>query len=545
MYNGYVYNGKQGKLYNSQGDIDRSGHNFSRNIQDYGQGQAQLHQGQLQGQFQGQFQGQLQGQLQGQMLLGQIPGQHGQLGQQQVQGQMGQQQIQGLMQGQMQGPIQQPHHGQLQQQLQYGQPGQGQLIQNQGILQQGMQNIQQTLNLQPNLQGPQNLQGLQMQGPQILMPQIIQQVPMQLQQNTLPQNVPLQNQHLHQGMIRNLRPNHQGHPQLGQLNQHQITQLSQQLLGQQLSQNQFTQNQLALNQHNQTQLNQLNPNQVNQVNPNHNPNPGILNQNQLNQINLQHLHHPNQLFHRVQTSAPPLPHLSPQQIQDTQLHPIQNAEVIEHFHHPLQLMNLFPQNTSPKQTQHIQMQAIQGRMLDTFSGLQYPEDLLQGQSTQPQYPGKQQQQQEEKPEKARKKKEDDLQIDAKKKRGRPKKLILDPSTNDYIDSSHPSFKQLNKALKESFSASNRFDEAGNPLSPGAAAAAAASGKSRINEQDVTINKLFDQPTYLRSFEDDAVQELLQKKDKRGRPRKFPIEQTGVTIKGIRVNGNSKHKVKKT
>jgi len=49
---------------------------------------------------------------------------------------------------------------------------------------------------------------------------------------------------------------------------------------------------------------------------------------------------------------------------------------------------------------------------------------------------------------------------------------------------------------------------------------------------------------MRTLEDEAVQQLLQKKDRRGRPRKFPIEETGLTIKGIRVNGTVKQRKKK-
>lgn len=118
--------------------------------------------------------------------------------------------------------------------------------------------------------------------------------------------------------------------------------------------------------------------------------------------------------------------------------------------------------------------------------------------------------------------------DSKKKRGRPKKLILDPITNQYIDSTHPNFKYLNKMAKSS----------------------SAPSKPRMSlvpvqsEIDGDITKLYDKPTYLRTLEDDAVQQLLQKKDKRGRPRKFPIEQTGLTIKGIRVNGTAKQRKKK-
>lgn len=116
----------------------------------------------------------------------------------------------------------------------------------------------------------------------------------------------------------------------------------------------------------------------------------------------------------------------------------------------------------------------------------------------------------------------------KKKRGRPKKLIFDPTTNEYIDSSHPNYKHLNKTLKESIP--NNTSSTVNPKTQGA-------------KDDSVLSKFYDKPTYMRKLEDDAVQELLLKKDKRGRPRKFPIEQTGLTIKGIRVNGVSKHKKK--
>lgn len=110
----------------------------------------------------------------------------------------------------------------------------------------------------------------------------------------------------------------------------------------------------------------------------------------------------------------------------------------------------------------------------------------------------------------------------KKRRGRPKKLILDPSTNEYINSLHPNFKQLNKELKESELQQSGMAE-------------------HSIFKDEQISKLNDQPTYLRNLDDDAVKQLLQKKDRRGRPRKFPVEQTGITIKGIRVNGNKKKK----
>lgn len=107
----------------------------------------------------------------------------------------------------------------------------------------------------------------------------------------------------------------------------------------------------------------------------------------------------------------------------------------------------------------------------------------------------------------------------KKKRGRPKKLILDPTSKEYIDSSHPRFKQLNKMLKESANAS------GPESGPG----------------QVGGSKPPNQVTHLRDMDEEEVKELLKRKDRRGRPRKFPIEETGLTIKGIRVNGSSKNR----
>lgn len=109
----------------------------------------------------------------------------------------------------------------------------------------------------------------------------------------------------------------------------------------------------------------------------------------------------------------------------------------------------------------------------------------------------------------------------KKKRGRPKKLILDPSTKQYIDSSHPRFKQLNKLLKESSSPST-------PNSDG-------------HESGKTVTHV----THLSEMDEEEVKELLKRKDRRGRPRKFPIEETGLTIKGIRVNGATKNRRVKT
>lgn len=105
----------------------------------------------------------------------------------------------------------------------------------------------------------------------------------------------------------------------------------------------------------------------------------------------------------------------------------------------------------------------------------------------------------------------------KRKRGRPKKFILDPSTNQYIDSSHENYKRLNRIHKESMDAANKSDA--KEGTPGFIA----------------------KGTSLGSLNDQAVKQLLEKKDRRGRPRKFPIEQTGVTIKGVRVNGTLKRR----
>ncbi|PVH17927.1 uncharacterized protein CXQ87_000828 [Candidozyma duobushaemuli] len=104
---------------------------------------------------------------------------------------------------------------------------------------------------------------------------------------------------------------------------------------------------------------------------------------------------------------------------------------------------------------------------------------------------------------------------SKKKRGRPKKYILDPATNEFIDSSHENFKRLNKLLKESTKTTSK--------------------KLGDAEQHVGIVK----GTSLKSLNDVAVQQLLEKKDKRGRPRKFPIEKTGLTIRGVRVSGTGR------
>ncbi|OVF04689.1 hypothetical protein A9F13_26g00429 [Clavispora lusitaniae] len=106
----------------------------------------------------------------------------------------------------------------------------------------------------------------------------------------------------------------------------------------------------------------------------------------------------------------------------------------------------------------------------------------------------------------------------KRKRGRPKKFILDPSTNQYIDSSHENYKRLNRLHKESIE---------------------AAGERNTPKDSAT--DFIAKGTNLGSLNDQAVKQLLEKKDRRGRPRKFPIEQTGVTIKGVRVNGSLKRR----
>lgn len=111
--------------------------------------------------------------------------------------------------------------------------------------------------------------------------------------------------------------------------------------------------------------------------------------------------------------------------------------------------------------------------------------------------------------------------EGKKKRGRPKKLILDPETNQYIDSSHEHYKRLNRLLKES----------SNPP------------KAIILSE--LVGKLVTTGSNFNSLNDQTVKQLLEQKDRRGRPRKFPIEQTGVTIRGIRVNGTVKSRKRST
>ncbi|KAM9918911.1 hypothetical protein OXX59_008320 [Metschnikowia pulcherrima] len=104
----------------------------------------------------------------------------------------------------------------------------------------------------------------------------------------------------------------------------------------------------------------------------------------------------------------------------------------------------------------------------------------------------------------------------KKKRGRPKKLILDPATNQFIDSSHENFKKLNKLLKQN---SDGIVKSGHsPMENG---------------------------LRLDSLNDEEMRQLLSSKDRRGRPRKFPVEQTGITIKGVRVAGSLKGRKKES
>lgn len=161
--------------------------------------------------------------------------------------------------------------------------------------------------------------------------------------------------------------------------------------------------------------------------------------------------------------------------------------------------------------------------------------------------------------------------DGKKKRGRPKKLILDPETNTYIDSTHPNFKHLNKVLKDATDgglskahqkelkqqrkqlqqqqaqqqaqAQAQAQQAQQQQQPKKRGRKPNSAKAHIDNEGIpaSLSKLFEQPPSMRNLGDEAVQQLLKKKDRRGRPRKFPVEETGVTIKGIRINGNKINK----
>lgn len=102
----------------------------------------------------------------------------------------------------------------------------------------------------------------------------------------------------------------------------------------------------------------------------------------------------------------------------------------------------------------------------------------------------------------------------KKKRGRPRLLILDPTLNQYIDSNHPNYKALKLQLKR--------------------------GENGVISTYLERNE----SSYkLKEYDVDEADKLLQKKDKRGRPRKFAIEETGITVKGVRIGG-LKHKRKK-
>lgn len=100
----------------------------------------------------------------------------------------------------------------------------------------------------------------------------------------------------------------------------------------------------------------------------------------------------------------------------------------------------------------------------------------------------------------------------KKKRGRPKKMILDPSTNLYIDSLHANFKKLNKILKRNMEATAKTDHG-----------------------------FLEHGGRLDTMNDQALQRLIDSKDRRGRPRKFPIEETGITVRGVRVSGTMKRR----
>ena len=81
-----------------------------------------------------------------------------------------------------------------------------------------------------------------------------------------------------------------------------------------------------------------------------------------------------------------------------------------------------------------------------------------------------------------------------------------------IDSTHPNFKQLNKALKD-----GNIDQD-----------VRSNGNNVTNDMSVLLNS----SGTVDGFNDSELKELLKKKDRRGRPRKFPVEETGVTIKGL-------------
>lgn len=131
-------------------------------------------------------------------------------------------------------------------------------------------------------------------------------------------------------------------------------------------------------------------------------------------------------------------------------------------------------------------------------------------------------------------------VTQKKGRGRPKKLIFDPSTQQYVDSAHPNYKDLNKLLKQSMLSLKALN----------------SGAYNGNDGEVTsselhapippdiVRRIISQPLYSRRIDDEAVRQLIRRRDRRGRPRKYTEEETGVTIRGIRVNGLFQNEVNK-
>lgn len=107
----------------------------------------------------------------------------------------------------------------------------------------------------------------------------------------------------------------------------------------------------------------------------------------------------------------------------------------------------------------------------------------------------------------------------RRKRGRPRLLLYDSNTNEYMDSTHPNYKQLKKELESSGKLTDEF--LSTYLIKKASAGSATS----------------------REYNEADIRDLMRKKDKRGRPRKFPIEETGMTVKGVRVDGIKKQKGK--
>lgn len=190
-------------------------------------------------------------------------------------------------------------------------------------------------------------------------------------------------------------------------------------------------------------------------------------------------------------------------------------------------------------------------------------------------------------------KDDSTDANGKRRRGRPKKLILDPATNTMIDSTHPNFKQLNKILRESegkaVAASPAVAKNGAPQEPQHEYMPHYNENMTIHPLQQHLHhqqqqhlqhqqqqqqlqqqqqqqfqqqqkqqkkqrklklkqKRQQQPQQeqrqeqnvpsangLAGLGDLDFQQLLKKKDKRGRPRKFPVEQTGITIKGVKIN----------